>query len=80
MPVHRYLSRLRLRTALERLEQGSQDLTALALDLNFSSHSHFTDAFRREFGFTPSNFRNGTGRRALSKMSKNLKVRSQCAH
>jgi AraC family transcriptional regulator len=79
VPVHRYLSRLRLRTALERLEQGAQDLTVLALDLKFSSHSHFTDAFRREFGFTPSNFRNGNGRRARSQMSKNLKARNQRA-
>jgi AraC-like DNA-binding protein len=29
---------------------GEKDLTSLALDLGFSSHSHLTDAFRREFG------------------------------
>jgi AraC-like DNA-binding protein len=63
VPVHRYLTGLRLRTALDRLEQGADDLTALALELNFSSHSHFTDAFRREFGCTPSQARNGHGRR-----------------
>jgi AraC family transcriptional regulator len=74
VPVHRYLSRLRLRTALDRLEAGARDLTALALELNFSSHSHFTDAFRREFGFTPSNFRKAKGRHTLSEISKNLKV------
>jgi AraC-like DNA-binding protein len=45
----------------------------LALELNFSSHSHFTDTFRREFGRTPSDVRNG--RRAMpAEMSKNLKV------
>jgi AraC family transcriptional regulator len=74
VPVHRYLSRLRLRTALDRIEAGARDLTALALQLNFSSHSHFTDAFRREFGLTPSNFRKGKGRRTLFEMSENLKV------
>ena len=74
VPVHRYLSRLRLRTALDRLEAGARDLTALALELNFSSHSHFTDAFRREFGFTPSNFRKAKGRHTLSEISENLKV------
>jgi AraC-like DNA-binding protein len=74
VPVHRYLSRLRLRTALDRLEAGARDLTALALELNFSSHSHFTDAFRREFGFTPSNFRKAKGRHTLSEIRKNLKV------
>jgi AraC family transcriptional regulator len=53
VPVHRYLTRLRLRAALERLAEGADDLTALALDLGFSSHSHFADAFRKEFGRTP---------------------------
>jgi AraC-like DNA-binding protein len=56
MPVHRYLTQLRLRAALERLGDAD-DITALAIDLGFSSHSHFTDVFRREFGKTPSEFR-----------------------
>lgn len=57
VPVHRYLTQLRLRAALERLAAGAQDLTALALDLGFASHSHFADTFRREFGHTPSQVR-----------------------
>ena len=56
-PVHRYLICLRLRSALERLAEGANDLTALALEFGFSSHSHFTDAFRREFGRPPSDAR-----------------------
>lgn len=52
MPVHRYLTRLRLRTSLERIAEPGADLTSIALDLGFSSHSHFTDVFRREFGKT----------------------------
>jgi AraC-like DNA-binding protein len=56
-PVHRYLICLRLRSALERLANGANDLTTLALELGFSSHSHFTDAFRREFGHAPSDAR-----------------------
>ena len=73
LPVHRYLTKLRLRAALERLADGANDLTALALDLGFSSHSHFTDSFRREFGRAPSEVRQATGR-ALRQMSKNLEV------
>jgi AraC-like DNA-binding protein len=65
---HRYLTRLRLRAALERLPDAS-DLTALALELGFSSHSHFTDAFRREFRRTPSE-----ARRDWREMSKNLEA------
>jgi AraC-like DNA-binding protein len=57
MPVHRYLNQLRLRASLERLADGESDLTRLALGMGFSSHSHFTDAFRRQFGCTPSHFR-----------------------
>ncbi len=57
LPVHRYLTRLRLRASLERLAGGTEDITVIALDLGFSSHSHFTDAFRKEFGRTPSDVR-----------------------
>ncbi|HKP69207.1 MAG TPA: AraC family transcriptional regulator, partial [Pyrinomonadaceae bacterium] len=58
LPIHRYLTQLRLRVALERLPDAD-DITSLALDLGFSSHSHFTDVFRREFGKTPSEVRGG---------------------
>lgn len=74
LPVHRYLTLLRLRAALERLADGADDLTALALDLGFSSHGHFTAAFRREFGRTPSAVRRDSGPRALRELGKNLKV------
>jgi AraC family transcriptional regulator len=54
--IHAYRTQLRLRAALERVEYAS-DLSAVALDLGFSSHSHFTAAFRRAFGVTPSGVR-----------------------
>ena len=57
VPVHRYLTKLRLRLAMERLSESQIDLTELALDLGFSSHSHFSDSFKREFGKTPSEVR-----------------------
>jgi AraC-like DNA-binding protein len=34
-------------------------ITDLALDLGFSSHSHFTSVFRKAFGMTPSQYRAG---------------------
>ncbi len=70
VPIHRYLSRLRLRHALERLLAGERNLTLLALDLGFSSHAHFSDGFRREFGCPPSDLR----RLPPRKMSKILKA------
>lgn len=61
--LHQYLTQLRLARALVELPHVD-DLTALALDLGFSSHSHFSFAFRRVFGCTPSQFRNTTRRAA----------------
>ncbi len=55
--LHAYRNQLRLRTALERLTDAHADLLALALDLGYSSHSHFTESFRRSFGLTPSKVR-----------------------
>lgn len=54
LSLHHYRQRLRLAAALEAVWDGEADLTALALRLGFSSHSHFTMTFRREFGMTPS--------------------------
>jgi AraC family transcriptional regulator len=56
VPLHRYLTQLRLARALVELQQG-HDLTTLALAIGFSSHSHFSAVFRRAFGCTPSQFR-----------------------
>jgi AraC family transcriptional regulator len=57
LSLHRQLTRLRLRHALEHLTNSNPDLTMLALDLGFSSHAHFSHAFQREFGSTPSQLR-----------------------
>lgn len=54
--LHAYREQLRLRLALERVP-GESDLTSLALDLGYSSHSHFTAAFRRAFGMPPREWR-----------------------
>jgi AraC-like DNA-binding protein len=52
--LHRHLTGLRLATALERLPRYRARLTDLALELGFSSHSHFTHAFRTYFGRAPT--------------------------
>ncbi len=48
---------LRIRIALDRLRDHRTNLTDLALDLGYTSHSHFTASFRRHVGVTPSQFR-----------------------
>src|SRR5687768_13377677 len=72
LPLHRYLTLLRLRASLELIAGRNADLTSIALDLGFSSHSHFTDVFRREFGETPSDFRKRVSNKAIREMSKDL--------
>ena len=53
-PLYQFLEQLRLRNAFERLGDYSNDLTRLALETGYSNHSHFTAAFRRNFGYSPS--------------------------
>ena len=55
--LRRYLGRLRAGIAADRLARGVTDLTDLALSLGYADHSHFTNAFRRELGVAPSQFR-----------------------
>jgi AraC-like DNA-binding protein len=56
VPLYRYQLRLRLARALDLLGEYD-DLTALSLELGFSSHSHFGAAFRQVYGRSPSEFR-----------------------
>jgi AraC-like DNA-binding protein len=57
MPLHRYHLRVRLAAALGQVLDSPLELTQIGLQLGFSSHSHFTAAFRRTFGATPSALR-----------------------
>lgn len=52
--LHQHLTNLRLAAALDKLPQYRERLTDLALDLGFSSHSHFSQAFRSRYGRSPA--------------------------
>lgn len=56
VPLYRYQLRLRLARALDLIDRYD-DLSALRLDLGFSSHSHFSAAFRKAYGRSPTGFR-----------------------
>lgn len=56
IPFYRYHLRLRLAFALTMLTH-CDDLTTLAIELGFNSHSHFSSAFKKMFGQTPSAFK-----------------------
>jgi AraC family transcriptional regulator len=62
LPLYRYQLRLRLARSLDLLAQYD-DLAALSMDLGFSSHSHFSAAFREAYGRSPSEFRQSAVRR-----------------
>jgi len=55
LPLYRYQLRLRLARALDLLGRYD-DLTTLGMELGFSSHSHFSSAFRQAYGRTPKEF------------------------
>lgn len=55
--IHQYRLQLRLRAAVEHLRRRPSSIVDVALEAGFCSHSHFTSAFRREFGVSPSRWR-----------------------
>ena len=55
--VYRYTVRLRLAAALNAVLDSNKDITTIALDAGFASHSHFTARFRAFFGITPDGLR-----------------------
>ena len=57
--VYHYVLRLRLGKALGLVLDSDVDLTAVALETGFASHSHFTARFRALFGLTPNDLRRG---------------------
>jgi AraC family transcriptional regulator len=61
IPLYRYHLRLRLARALDLIGQYD-DLSALAAELGFSSHSHFTAAFGQAYGRSPKAFKQSAQR------------------
>lgn len=57
LTVHKYLTRLRVRAAVEQLASTESPLQIIALDVGLCSQSHLCDAFRRELGVSPARVR-----------------------
>lgn len=57
MSPGKYQLNARMNEARRRLRETKESVIAIALDLGFSSPSHFAQAFRRETGQTPSEYR-----------------------
>ncbi len=52
-----YVRRLRLIRAGQKLRMGAVDITEVALAAGYDSHAAFSKAFKQQFGFSPSEFR-----------------------
>lgn len=55
--IARYVRRVRLERAARKLRMGAVDITEVALAAGYRTHASFSKAFKRQFGLTPSQFR-----------------------
>lgn len=55
--VAAYVRRIRLERAGWKLRMGAVDITEVALAAGYESHAAFSKAFKQQFGFSPSEFR-----------------------
>jgi AraC family transcriptional regulator len=68
--LYGYVLRERLAQTLLPVLDGGDDLTAIALDAGFASHSHFTERFRRFFGCTPAALRRRAAAERVAQLRK----------
>ncbi|PWJ43684.1 helix-turn-helix domain-containing protein [Sediminitomix flava] len=57
LPPHKYVLRERYQIAYREVKRGKKSISAIAYDLGFTDVSHFTKAFKKEFGVSPSKYR-----------------------
>ncbi|NRQ55742.1 AraC family transcriptional regulator [Brevibacillus sp. HD1.4A] len=57
--VFAYLREKRLEKALELLRLGEMNVSQVALSVGFSNFSHFSEAFRKQYGMNPSDVKRG---------------------
>jgi AraC-like DNA-binding protein len=55
--ISRHRRALRVRAALAHIEDGANDLSAVAAEVGFCDHSHLVRAMRAELGSTPTGLR-----------------------
>jgi AraC family transcriptional regulator len=73
--IYDYVLQERLAHALDAVLDGDDDLTSIALDAGFASHSHFTARFRGFFGCTPTALRRTASASRLADLRKIVTAR-----
>ena len=56
MPLHKYLIHTRLRHAIDMLDSGEKNVTAIAEACGFFDAAHFSRTFKSAFGCNPKNY------------------------
>jgi len=70
-----YVLHERLALSLDAVVEGNGDLTGIALDAGFASHSHFTARFKSFFGCTPAQLRRSATAGRLAELRKIMTAR-----
>jgi AraC family transcriptional regulator len=73
--VYDYVLHERLSRSLDAVLDGGDDLTGIALDAGFASHSHFTARFKSFFGCTPAALRRIASAAQLAELRKIVTAR-----
>jgi AraC family transcriptional regulator len=73
--IYEYVLHERLAQSLDAVLDCGGDLTAIALDAGFASHSHFTARFRSFFGCTPAALRRVASSAQVAELRKILTAR-----
>jgi AraC-like DNA-binding protein len=73
--IYDYVLRERLAHSLGAVLDGGDNLTAIALDAGFASHSHFTARFREFFGVTPTALKRAATAGHLAELRKIMTAR-----
>ena len=74
--IYDYVTRERLARTLDAVLDGA-DLTSIALDAGFASHSHFTARFRNLFGCTPAALRRVASTPRIAEFRKIMTARAE---
>jgi AraC family transcriptional regulator len=59
-----YLRQLRIAHAARELARSARSIADIAVEAGFYDQSHFTNAFKRQLGVTPAEYRRETKSRA----------------
>jgi AraC family transcriptional regulator len=55
--ISSYVRRIRMERAGRKLRMGAVDITEVALAAGYDTHAAFAKAFKHQYGFSPSDFR-----------------------